>query len=53
MVNRTPVGSARVNQREKRGPRLHREENDSEHTGGAESIFSEKTGVGGGGEGRL
>lgn len=44
MVNPTPVGSARVNQREKRGSQLHREENDSEHAGGAESIFSEKTG---------
>lgn len=43
-VNWTPVGSARANQREERGPRLHREENDPEHTGGAESIFSEKTG---------
>ncbi|CAO2581492.1 hypothetical protein LEMLEM_LOCUS1957 [Lemmus lemmus] len=43
MVNWTPVGLPRVNQREKRGPRLHREENDPEHTGGAESIFSEKT----------
>lgn len=44
MVNWTPVGSARVNQGEERGPRFHREENDPEHTGGAESIFSEKTG---------